>query len=50
MVDWLETLGYDAESRREVVRSRPGFAIRQEEHSVNPALNGYELGKDMAAK
>ena len=27
VVDWLERLGYGAESRRKVVRSPPGFAM-----------------------
>ena len=41
MVDWLEWLGYDAESCCKVVSSRLGFAMRQLENSVNPAVNGY---------
>ena len=34
MVEWLERLDYGAESRREVVSSRLGFAMRQLEHSL----------------
>ena len=41
MVKWLELLNYGAESRRKVVSSRLGFAMRQLENSVNPAVNGY---------
>ena len=40
-MEWFECLGYDAESRRKVVSSRLGFAIRRLENSVNPAVNGY---------
>ena len=52
MVEWLERLDYGAESRRKVVRSRLGFAMRRLEKSlcqprskwktlfVNPAVNG----------
>ena len=51
-MEWLEWLVYGAESHRKVVSSRLGFAIRQPEYSVNPAVNGnfIELGKDKAAK
>ena len=38
MVEWLEQLDYGAESRRNVVSSRLGFAMRL---SVNLAVNGY---------
>ena len=43
MLEWLEQLGYDTESRQTVVRSRLGFAIRRlkDPLSVNPAVNGY---------
>ena len=34
MVDWLERLDYGAESRRKVVSSRLGFAIRRLENSL----------------
>ena len=44
MVEWLERLGYDTESRQihVVGRSRPGLAIRRQEDplSVNPAMKG----------
>ena len=32
VVEWLETLGYGAESLRKVVRSRPSFLIRRLEN------------------
>ena len=32
--DWLERLDYGAESRRKVVSSRLGFAMRQLENSL----------------
>ena len=41
VVEWLGRLDYGAESRRRVVSSRLGFAIRRLENAVNPALNGY---------
>ena len=41
VVEWLGRLDYGAESRRRVVSSRLGFAIRRLENSVNQALNGY---------
>ena len=43
MVEWLERLGYDTESRQIVGRSRLGLAIRRQEDplSVNPAMKGY---------
>ena len=41
MVEWLEQLDYGAESRRKVVSSRLGFAIRRLEISINRAVNGY---------
>ena len=52
VVKWLGTLGFKAESRREVVRSRPGFAIPGLKNSVNPAVNAifFESGKDKAAR
>ena len=54
VVEWLERLDYGAESRRKVVSSGLGFAMRRlkETLSVNPAVNGYffELGKAKAAK
>ena len=52
MVEWLERLGYGAESRRKVVSSRLGFAMRRLENSVSPAAKGtfFELGKAKAAK
>ena len=47
IVGWLERLGYGAESRRKVVSSRMGFAVRL---STNPAVNGYlESREDKAA-
>ena len=54
MVERLEQLRYGAESRRKIVSSRLGFAIRDwKSLSVNPEVNGYcffELRKDEAAK
>ena len=55
VVKWLETLCYGAESRWEVVRSRPGFAVPSDEWetlSVSPAVNVYlfEPWTDKAAK
>ena len=41
MVYWLERLDYGVESRRKVVSSRLGYAMRRLENSVNPAVNGY---------
>ena len=41
VVEWLERLDYGAESRRKVVSSRLGSAMRRLENSVNPAVNGY---------
>ena len=41
MVEWLERLDNDAESRRKVVSSWVGFAMRRLENSVNLAVNGY---------
>ena len=35
VVEWLETLGYGAESRRKVVRSKLGFAIRRLENYIS---------------
>ena len=53
VVEWLERLGFGAESCRKVVSSRLGFAMRQLENflSAQP-LHGYffESGKDKAAK
>ena len=53
MLEWLERLSYDTESRQTVVRSRLGFAIQRlkDPFFVNPAVNGYifEPGKDQAA-
>ena len=40
MVEWLERLDYGAESRRKVVSSRLGFAMRRLENFVTPAVNG----------
>ena len=40
VVEWSETFGHGAESRRKVLRWRKKFAIRQLEHSVNP-VNWY---------
>ena len=40
VVEWLERRGYGAESRRKVVSSRLGFAIRLLENFVSPAVNG----------
>ena len=34
VVEWLERLDYGAESRRKVVNSRLGFAMRQLENSL----------------
>ena len=34
VVEWLEQLGYGAESRRKVVSSRLGFAMRKLENSL----------------
>ena len=41
MVEWSKRLGYGAESRRKVIGSRLGFAMRRLGDSVNPAANGY---------
>ena len=44
VVEWLETLGYGAESRRKGVRSSPRFPHPSDDWktlSVNPAVNGY---------
>ena len=41
MVEWFEQLDHGAESRRNVVRSRLGFAVRRLENSVDRAVNGY---------
>ena len=35
VIEWLERLGYGAESRRKVVSSRLGFAIRWLENSLS---------------
>ena len=40
-MEWLQGLGYYAESRRKVVSSRLGLTMRRLENSVNPAVNGY---------
>ena len=53
VVEWSKRLGYGGDSRRKVVSSNPGFAIRQQEtFSVSPAVNGscFESEKDKAAK
>ena len=54
MLEWLERLGFDKESRQTVVHSRLGFAIRRlkDPLSVNPAVNGYifESGKYKTAR
>ena len=49
MVEWSQRLDYEAKSRRKIVSSRLGLAMRR--LSVNPAVNGYlfELGKANAA-
>ena len=53
MIEWLEWLDYGAESRRKVLSSRLGFAMRRLENSVNQSSSKwvpfYELGKDKAA-
>ena len=42
VAEWLERLGYAAESRRKVVSSRLGFAMRRlKTLSVNPAVNWH---------
>ena len=41
VVEWVEQLDYGAESRRKVVSSRLGFAMRRLENSVDPMSNGY---------
>ena len=41
VVEWFDTLGSGAKGRRKVVRSRPDFAVRRLENSVNQAVNGY---------
>ena len=42
MVEWLEWLDYDAESRRKVVSSRLDSPCDDwKTLSVNPAVNGY---------
>ena len=41
MAEPLETLSSGTESRRNVVSSNPGHAIRRMENSANPAVNGY---------
>ena len=51
MVEWLEWLNYGAESRSKVVSG--GWALPccdWKTHSVNPAVNGYLVGKAKAAK
>ena len=47
MDEWLERLDYRAESRRKVVSSRLGFAMRRLKKSltVNPAVKGTFLGE-----
>ena len=42
MVEWLERLGYGAESRRKFVSSRRALSCDDWKIlSVNPAVNGY---------
>ena len=41
MVEWLDRLDYAAESRRKVVSSRLGFAMRRLENSVNPEVEPF---------
>ena len=41
MVEWLKRLDYSTESRRKVVSSKLGFAMRRLENSVNLAVNEY---------
>ena len=54
VVEWLERLGYGAESRRKVVNSRLGFAIRLLENSLCQPSNKWETfsdqGKNKTAK
>ena len=54
MVEWLEQLDYDAESRREVVSSRLNSPCDDwKTLSVDPAVNGYlffEIGKAKTGK
>ena len=48
VVEWLKRLNYGAESRRKVVSSGLGFAMRRLENFVIPAVNAYlffESGK-----
>ena len=54
MVEWLERLGYGAESRRKVVSLKLGFAMPRLEnslcHSNSKLVPFLELGKAKAAK
>ena len=54
MIEILETLGYDAESRRNVKRSNPGFATRRLKNSFcQPSSKqdtSFESGKHKAVK
>ena len=40
LIEWLEQLGYGAESRWNVVSLRLDLAVRRLENSVNPAVMG----------
>ena len=42
VVEWLERLGYGAESRRKVVSSRLGFAMRRLENSICQPSSKWE--------
>ena len=44
VAEWLETLGYEAESCQKVVRLCSGFSTPSDDWktlSVNPTVNGY---------
>ena len=40
-IEWLEWLGYGAESSCKVLSERLRFDMRRLENYVNPAVNGY---------
>ena len=49
-VEWLEPLGYGAKSRRKVLKSNPGFAIRRMENSTQQYMGTlFESGRDNSA-
>ena len=53
VVQWLETIGYGADSCQKVATLNSGFPIRLLGNSVRRAVNGYpfcKLGKDKAVR